>query len=217
MDSELLKDKSTDVALSKCVPAMSELLVKMRCLSQKYPLDCAINDYKRKLGASLKPTVDNTSTISMNVGKTGIQFLSMALYHACTSPAFPERNLILMYKETVDAWMRLYLRLGVDDEELEFKKILNDFAYIYSYVTYSSSSLQHLTSFLCPMCILDDAFSNIGWTEFVCPQTEETASFNQPPVSKRGDIGKPNEWCCRHTISDHQTNFNNILYELYSV
>ena len=217
MDSELVKDRATDVILTKKLPKCGELLLYLRCASYRHVNDPVLIKIKSKLAARRKPVL-GVGALPMNIPQAALNFMLRAVYYACVTPATPDPTLPAEFTDTVNRWkMRCLLHLG--DEEEEFGNILNDFARVYSYVCLPATGKGFGPGFTCPLCVINTVFTDIGWTDLVCPKPEGSsrgAGIFQREISQRGvDKGYPTGFC-RHLLSFHTTFFDNILFTEHS-
>lgn len=208
MDSELLKDRETDVILTQKLPKCGELLMYLRCASYKHSSDPVIIEIKKNLAERLAPIM-GVCALPMNMPLASLNFMLRAIYYACTTPSTPPPGLLGQLTDIIDKWKnKCLLKLG-DEEEEEFGAILNDFARLYSYVYVPLEDMVGKVGegFVCPMCILNTIYTGIGWTDIVCPKPAESASCTQRGVDKGYPVG-----FCRHIVSYHKTFFDNVLW-----
>ncbi len=213
MDSELLKDRATDEILTKKLPRCGELLLYLRCASYRHANDPIVIKIKSNLAKHLKPMM-GVGELPMNIPQAALNFMLRAVYYVCVTPATPEPGLLPKFTDTINRWkMKSLLHLG--DEEEEFGAILNDFARVYSYVCLPTTREEVSSGYTCPLCVLNTVYTDIGWTDLVCPKPEGSSRGSgifQRDISMRGtDKGFPPGFC-RHLLSYHTTFFDNILY-----
>ena len=221
MDSELVKDRMTDVTLSTRLPRVGELLMYLRCTSLKHNEDPVLVELKQRLVERLRPC--ENFVLSRNIPRSALEFILRALYHACVTPPRPRENLATLLKDIVLDWQRCcYMDLpscdGVEEEEETLLRHFYDrFAYVYSYICISPGQCESSPGgFICPSCVVDYVFSDIGWVDFVCPQPFSEGGVNeiQRAISKRGaDSPDLPLGYCRHLLSLHNTTFDAVLYD----
>ena len=211
MDSELLKDKDSDIILTQKLPKCSELLLYLRCASFKHSNDPLIMKIKEILKTVLKPVVDS-SPLPMNIPLASLNFMLRSIYYACTTPPSPPLDILNKLTDVISEWNNTCLLGLAGDEEARFASLVNEFALIYSYIFLPITSTGVSHGFVCPMCVLNTVYTDIGWTDLICPRPEGSSGIFQREISQRGsDKGYPVGYC-RHLISYHKTYFDNILH-----
>lgn len=210
MDSELLTDEKTDNILTYRLPLVIDVLLHIRCASFAYENDPVLCLMKKKIAKELVYTRD---ILPLNIPLSGLQFMLRALYFACTTPKEPQENLSCLYAKTVDEWLRLvYHNVNENDEKTVIVKLIDKFAYIYSYICFRPKDFEEECKKICPYCIIDQTFCDIGWTDLVCPQLREDLFDSQDFFAKRGNDKNFPDGFCRHMLSFHNTLFDTILF-----
>ncbi|KAK3761559.1 hypothetical protein RRG08_010283 [Elysia crispata] len=112
-------------------------------------------------------------------------------------------GLVDAYMSLIDDWRRFVLSLDDSDEHLG--EIYNGFCRVSSFISLPPSELEtRLDEFVCPLCVLDDVFTDIGWTDYVCPKQVGGEEFLST-VSKRGVDPDIPAGACEHLLSTIKT------------
>lgn len=207
MDAELLKCKRTHDIMSIYLPKARKLLYKLSYVNQIYPDHPAVAGYKARLAATLRPHIMQEN-ISANIASYALYITHCALYYLCTTTPRDKRVLFVELRKLVDRWVRIVLCLDASDP----KTLLLDFCALSSHINFHPSSLDDMIGFVCPLCILNDVFSDIGWTNYVCPQNPSSMSLSNT-VSKRGVEEQLPEGLCEHVVSIKTTVYNRLFEE----
>lgn len=215
MDAETLKCKCTHNALSSHARKSRTLLHFISYLNDVFCTDPDFVDYKSRLGEKLSVLL-NASLPSVNVADFGLHSCNLALYYQCVRVHVGvrknqenERAMIVgSLRDLIDAWKRMVL--GLDDAEKCLSDVYRRFCKIISFITYPKSEMKELlqtSGFVCPLCILTDAFSDIGWTDYVCPKP---TADDSDAISKRGVDPDLPPGGCEHILSVKSTRYDRL-------
>lgn len=207
MDAETLKCERTHNAMSSYIPASRSLLHLMCYLNDVDCTDPDVVDYKSRCGHKLSALL-NKSLPSVNVAGFGLESCNLALYYQCVRENDERAMLVSSLRDLIEAWKRMVL--GLDDAEERLSDVYGRFCKLVSYISYPKREMRELlrtSGFVCPLCILTDAFSDIGWTDYVCPKP--TADDSEA-ISKRGVDSDLPPGGCEHILSVIGTKYDRL-------
>lgn len=207
MDAELLKCGRTHDAISRCLPLSRSLLHLMCYLTNVGCKDQDFIDFKNRLSRKLcllltKPMPD------VNIARFGLDSCNIALYYQCVRDN-NKPPLVTALRDLIEAWKRMVL--GLDDAEKYLNDIYKGFCELMSYISYPKKEMRDLlqtSGFVCPLCMLTDVCSDIGWTDYVCPKP--TADDTEA-ISKRGVDPNLPAGGCEHLLSVKSTKYDKLL------
>jgi len=208
MDAEELKTKYSHDVLSYYVPRCRKLLYLLSYVNQKYSTDADVKRIKAGLAKALLAQI--AKPIPVNVPAYCLKSLHVALYHQCvvSEPIKAKDNLYDEFVGLSGAWKRVVL--GLDDAETQLDFLFTGFSRIGGYINFQQHTLERLSDFVCPLCMLDGVVSDIGWTDYVCPQSvpsETTSSI----ISKRGLDPSRQAGACEHVLSNQKTIYDKLF------
>lgn len=165
-------------------------------------------DFKRRCGEKLSVLNNNESLPKQNIAAFGLDSCNLSLYHQCVRAAADEReNVPSEYKRVVEDWRRMVL--GLDDEDETVGDIYGVFCKIAGFISYPKLATDEMMAdFVCPLCILTDAYTDIGWTDYVCPRPAGEASS---VVSKRGVDKNLPMGACEHLMTVRTTRYDRLF------
>lgn len=207
MDAELLKCKRTHEALTYRFKQSQRLLHLMCYLNDSDCKDDDFMDLKRRCADKLS-LLNNKSLPKHNIAFFGLDSCNLSLYHQCVRTDKQQReNVPSEYKQTVEDWRRLVLGLNEDETVGD---IHNSFCKIAGFICYPKLAMDEtMTDFICPLCILTDAYADIGWTDYVCPRPASEAP--SVVVSKRGVDKSLPAGACEHLMTVRTTRYDRLF------
>lgn len=211
MDAELLKCQRTHEALGNRFVQSRRLLNMMSYLNQSGCRDSEFVEYKRRCGNKLAFLSENKIIPKQNIAAFGLDSCNLSLYHQCVMTG--EREMVPSeFKRNVEDWKRVVLELDTENEQAAICRIHECFCKLAGFISYPKRALDEmLADFVCPLCILTDAYSDIGWTDYVCPKPAgETRSLSSS-VSKRGEDKKLPAGACEHIMTIRTTRYDRLF------
>lgn len=161
-------------------------------------------DFKGRLGERLKSLCSNKSAPEQNIACFGLNSCNLSIYYQCVRDADDESMPVEEFKKSVDDWRRVVL--GLDRENAAVLEVYQTFCKIAGFINYPPKAIEQ--HFVCPLCILTDAYTDIGWTDYVCPRP---AGDTPSSVSKRGVDESIPTGACEHLISVRTTKYNKLF------
>lgn len=211
MDAERLKCNLTHDIMSTYVPKARKLLHLISYVNNNGGGDGLIDDYKRRLGSCLAESI-KMNPIPSNVPLFALNSLYVALRHQCESPPMDmtTTNSFGRFVSVIDRWKRI--ALGLDDAEECLPGVYEEFCRLSSYICFPKHEIlrsNELKEVICPLCIIADVYSDIGWTDYVCPKTPG-CEYMGSATSKRGSDATLPEGGCEHLLSTKRTVYDRI-------
>ncbi|KAK3757162.1 hypothetical protein RRG08_061447 [Elysia crispata] len=193
--------------MSTYIPKARKLLHLMSYFNRTNTVDSEFLDYKRRLGSMLRAHYFSMTTLPpVNIAAFCLDSLERAIYHQCVQDNrdLAERRLKTTvfdeFRDVVRRWKRILL--GLDDAESYLVGVYDDFCRLCGYVHFDSSKSKlknELENFICPLCIVSDIFTGIGWTEYLCPKTE--GGVKDHLISSRGANPNLPAGGCEHVMT----------------
>ena len=215
MDAELLKCKKSHDIMSTYLPQARQLLYMLSYMNVNDDLhaDQEIEDYKRALKGVLEKQLNEP--LSVNISEFALQAVHRSLYYQCCDSVQERKktkiNATRDMKELMNRWKRALL--GLDEEDTVFE-MYDEFCRLAGHINFTSASAEDgLRDFLCPLCVINSVYCDLGWTEFVCPKPLGTLDAQQSSVSKRGFDGRMPFGGCEHIITTKQCLYDKLFSE----
>lgn len=203
MDAEVLKCDRTHDIMARCIPQTRKLMHMMCYLNDVKGTDDEFVDFKRRCADKLSVSFNKTIP-KVNIASFGLDSCNLALYHQCVRESGERMGDV---RGMIEAWKRIML--GLDDAEECLWGVYEDFCKLSGFINFPKKEMDEMlqNDFVCPLCILTDAYSDIGWTDYVCPKP---TSDNTDVVSKRGvDTDLP-KGACEHLLTVKKTQYDRL-------
>ena len=191
MDAEVLMCRRTHDIVSRCIPQTRKLMHMMCYLNDVGCNDDVFVDYKRRCGQKLS-ALKNKCLPKVNIAAFGLDSCNLGLYYQCV-----REGSMGDVRSLIEEWKRVVL--GLDDAEECLRDVYDGFCKLSGYIYHRET----ISDVVCPLCILTDAYSDIGWTDYVCPTSEVLVS------RKRGeDPDLPP--ACEHLMTVKKTQYDRL-------
>jgi hypothetical protein len=208
MDAELLKCKRTHKALSSRFSQSRRLLHMVCYLNDSGCDDAEFVDFKARCAEKLS-FLTNKTLPKHNIAEFGLDSCNLALYHQCAraeSTASSREDSPSEFKRVVEDWKRVVLGL---DGDTSMGGIHDGFCKMSGFISYPKRATDEMMrDFVCPLCILTDSYTDIGWTDYVCPRPAGETSCS---VSKRGVDKNLPTGACEHIMTVGTTKYDRLF------